>query len=344
MDRAVFFASVRRSNFEGRLKQGQVEGLSRILDYRATAWPKMIDEELAYVLATAQWESSHSLQPIEEGYPLIGDRLRAYQKKLKYWPWFGRGLPQLTHETNYIKFGIRNPDDMLKWDESLRVLFEGMVLGRFRNAKLADYITAEAQDYVHARNIVNGRRKGEELPDRAREIAALAVDYLKALRAASASPLTQPLAVDTRAAQERLVALCYHLGSPDGVLGEATVGAIASFQFTNALPITGQLDPATVELLMSDRASPSEVADARERDDMEDIQGSKTVDGAQKAQQGGYGLVGLVATALMAHPKGAGVLLLGGAAVWCIARVAQGVTEVKQARLEDHRTGANLGR
>ena len=344
MDRAIFFGIVRRRNFDGRLKQGQVEGLGRILDYRAAHWPKMIDEELAYVLATAQWETDHTMQPIEEGYPLTGDRLREYQRKLRYFPWYGRGHVQLSWETNYIRFGVKPPEKALEWDTSLRVMFEGMIFGKFRDAKLADYITADKQDYVQARNIVNGRRKGEELPDHARAIAALAVDYLAALRAAATSPMTQPMAVDMKAAQERLMALLYHCGDPDGVLGEATVGAIASFQFTNALPITGQLDPATVELLMSEKAAPSEVADAREQDTIKDLSGSKTVEGAKVAQEGGYGLAGVLLTALVGHPKGFVAMGLGLAGLWCIARISHGVKTVTDARLNDHRTGANLGR
>lgn len=339
MDRAVFMGMVRRSNFGGRLTAGQVEGLGRILDWRDIHWPKQSDEELAYVLATAQWETAHSMQPVEEGYPLQGRRLLAYQRKLAYYPWFGRGLVQLTHKVNYDKFRVSTPEDALKWDVSLRVMFDGMIFGRFRGPKLADFITPEKQDYVMARSIVNGRPRGAILPDRAKEIAALAVDYLAALRASRASPYRQPPARKVKSVQERLRSLNYHVGRIDGVLGEATAGAISKFQFTNALPVTGQLDDATMKALMSEQAAPSEVADARAQDTT--VEGSTSLQVAKNTTASGYGLLGAVAAWATAGGHGAlpaAVAIIFSLYVLHLAKRAAAV------RLDDHKSGANLGR
>ncbi|MGJ0393049.1 MAG: peptidoglycan-binding domain-containing protein [Methylocystis sp.] len=344
LDRAVFFGHVRRSNFEGRLKAGQVEGLNKTLDYRDAHWPRMIDEELAYVLATFQWESGHSMQCIEEGWPMSGERLKAYQRKLRYFPWHGRGPPQLTFETNYIKFGVADqPDALLAFDTGLRVLFEGMIYGRFRGAKLADFISPARQDYVGARNIVNGRRKGEALPDKAREIAALAEDYLAALRAARASDFAHPASDAVKAAQQELQRLRYQLGRVDGVVGEATVGALAMFQFTNALPVTGQLDEATLALLQSGGGCPSELASAREQDAPDTLEGSRTIAATKKAETSAYGLIGVAIAWSAAHPQGVKLLLAMGG-LFLLTRIVSGVREAAAARLDDHKSGANLGR
>lgn len=170
MDRTAFFASVRRSLFGGRLTEGQVEGLNRILDYRASKWPAMIDEELAYLLATAYHETGRAMQPIPEG---GGEK---YLKSKPYYPWYGRGLVQITWRRNYLKWGITTPDDALEWNTALRVIFEGMIFGTFTGRKLADHISAAGQDYRAARAIVNGN-------DRAREIADYAEAFLEAFHA-----------------------------------------------------------------------------------------------------------------------------------------------------------------
>lgn len=175
----TFFDQVRQSLFRGHLTQNQVDGMERILNYRDAKWPKMIDDELAYLLATAKWETGHTMQPIEEGYPLTGDALRDYQRGLRYAPWFGRGLVQITHLVNYRKFGITKIEDAgraLEWDMALDIIFRGMILGKFgaNGDKLADYIGGGKLDYVGARHIVNGT-------DRDDEIAAMAHKFRSAL-------------------------------------------------------------------------------------------------------------------------------------------------------------------
>ena len=66
IDRDKFFGRVRVMPFGGALHQGQVDGCNAILD----AWearPAFTDLRwLAYMLATAKWETAHTMQPIEE--------------------------------------------------------------------------------------------------------------------------------------------------------------------------------------------------------------------------------------------------------------------------------------
>lgn len=183
LDKKTFFDRVRRAPFGGRLTRPQVEGMARILDYRDTHWPAMIDEELAYVLATVYHETAHTMQPVTER----GGA--AYLRSKAYYPWHGRGLVQITWKRNYAKWGITNPEDALQWPVSLHILFEGMVKGMFTGRKLAHYIDAERQDFAGARRIINGT-------DRAAMVAGYAEAFLDALehaRAGAAAPAPPPV-------------------------------------------------------------------------------------------------------------------------------------------------------
>lgn len=168
MNAEYFFDRVRRAVFGGRLTARQVDGLNQILAYRDEKWPKMSYAELAYVLATVTHETAFEMQPIIE---------RGGQKYLQskpYWPFYGRGLVQITWERNYKLFKISPPEDALKWPVALDVTFRGMIFGMFTGKKLADYIGAGKCDYITARRIINGN-------DRARLIAGYARAYKDAL-------------------------------------------------------------------------------------------------------------------------------------------------------------------
>ena len=172
MNSQYFFDRIRLAVFGGKLTQSQVSGINKILSYRDSNWPKMSDDELAYVLATVTHETGFKMQPITEwGSP-------QYLKSKKYWPWIGRGLIQITWKTNYLKFGIKDPESALTWPVALDVAFRGMILGMFTGKKLSDYIKpGKTLDYVGARAIINGT-------DRAQLIAHYANAYQNALQQA----------------------------------------------------------------------------------------------------------------------------------------------------------------
>lgn len=150
MNRAYFFNRIRQAVFGGKLTQSQVEGLTKILDYRDKVWPKMPDEELAYLLATVTHETGHKMQPVREA---GGEK---YLRTKNYYPWVGEGLVQVTWEVNAKKFGAKKPGDLMTWPIALRAAFEGMIKGMFTGKKLADYIGGGRCDYVNARRIING--------------------------------------------------------------------------------------------------------------------------------------------------------------------------------------------
>ena len=175
MNRSYFFRRVRESLFSGKLSAKQAEGLTKILDYRDQKWPGMSNDELAYLLATAKWETAHTMQPIAE----MGSA--SYLRSKPYWPWIGRGLVQITWEANYKKYGITDPKKALEWPTALHVIFDGMIKGMFTGKKLADYIGDGKRDYVGARKIINGM-------DKAKQIALIAEGFREALVQANERP------------------------------------------------------------------------------------------------------------------------------------------------------------
>lgn len=138
----------------------------------------LLRNQAAYVLATAFWETAHTMEPVREAFWLSED-WRA--KNLRYYPWYGRGFVQLTWETNYEAMGRRlgldlttDPDVVMRPDTAAKILVVGMREGIFTGKKLDDYITLQSSDYRGARRIVNGM-------DKASAIAELAEDYEAAL-------------------------------------------------------------------------------------------------------------------------------------------------------------------
>ena len=171
MNRRYFFERIRHALYDGRLTNAQVEGLMRLLDYRAAKYPDMTDDQFAYLLATVKWETGDAMVPVREA---GGER---YLKTKKYYPWVGEGLVQVTWEANAKKFGAKRPGDLMSWPIALHAAFEGMSKGLFTGKKLADYVVDGRADYVGARRIINGT-------DQAPRIARFALAFRHALRQA----------------------------------------------------------------------------------------------------------------------------------------------------------------
>lgn len=153
----------------------------------------LLRNQLAYVLATAYWETARTMKPVKEAYWLSEDWRK---KNLRYYPWYGRGYVQLTWEANYRKAQDKtgypfhkNPDTALKSEPAAVVLVRGSKEGWFTGKKLSDFITLEQSDFVNARRIINGT-------DRAKEIAEIAKEYDSLLKAegygVTSNPSTKP--------------------------------------------------------------------------------------------------------------------------------------------------------
>lgn len=136
----------------------------------------LLRNELAYVLATAYWETAKTMKPVKEAFWLSEDWRK---KNLRYYPWYGRGFVQLTWERNYIKAGkelgvdlTTNPDKVMEPYISAQILIVGMIEGWFTGKKLSDYITLQKSDFKGARRIINGVDKDDEIAEIAKKYDA----------------------------------------------------------------------------------------------------------------------------------------------------------------------------
>lgn len=187
IDPAAFFTAVRVRLFNGVLTQGQVDGINAVLaewGARGHTDPRW----LAYALATTKHETNSTMQPVREAYYLgEPEPAESYRKTLRYYPFYGRGMVQLTWESNYRRMSalvgadlVTDPDKALEPAISAAILIEGMVHGDFTGRKLSDYFNDTVDDPEGARAIVNGS-------DRAEQIAALYRGFLDALALSKAA-------------------------------------------------------------------------------------------------------------------------------------------------------------
>lgn len=186
MNKQKFYDTIRG---DLNLTTQNVFGTDKILDYGLARGTKLGD--MAYILATAWWETAQTMHPVVEANWLS----EVWRKKnLRYYPWHGRGLIQTTWEDNYVKiakaiglpgdFFTKDPDLLLKWEHSLPALFVGMEQGIYTGKKLSDYIDdidedddEDLREWKAARRIVNGT-------DEASTIAKLALTFEEGLKAA----------------------------------------------------------------------------------------------------------------------------------------------------------------
>lgn len=173
IDRTRFFVKARSNPFGGMLKQGQVNGCNAILDGWERQFVNGDKRWLAYMLATAKWETQHSMQPVREAYYLgEPEPAESYRKTLRYYPHYGRGYVQLTWEDNYRKEGDRlgidllsDLDKALDPDIAAKVMFDGMEHGIFTGAGLPLYFSAKTNNPKGARAIINGTDHDEDVAD-----------------------------------------------------------------------------------------------------------------------------------------------------------------------------------
>jgi putative chitinase len=202
MNQDLFLASVNRDLFHMKISQKQVSGTQAILQGWETSG-YTDDRWLAYMLGTTYWETAKTMQPIEE---YGKGKTRPYGSKIKHSGllysipdkiYYGRGLVQLTWYENYELMGrllnlplLQQPELALVMDNAIRIMFEGMTkgsssFGDFTGKCLEMYFNRTTEDWVMARSIINGRRKGESLPDHAEEIANISKTIYHAIKLAA---------------------------------------------------------------------------------------------------------------------------------------------------------------
>lgn len=137
-----------------------------------------LDTQVAYVLATTQWETAQTFRPVREAF---WETEEWRKKHFRYYPFYGRGFVQLTWKNNYEKYSrllgidlVNNPDLAMEPATALFVLVHGFRTGTFTGRKITDYITMSHTDFINARRCINGS-------DHAGDIARLAEKFLRSL-------------------------------------------------------------------------------------------------------------------------------------------------------------------
>lgn len=196
----AFFDSVRNDlAARGGLTESQVAGLNTIV--KEGERRELPLNMLAYIMATAYWETGKTFAHVEEGF-YLGSRAESFQRGLRYAPYHGRGWSQLTWDYNYKKAGdmlgidlVSNPDLALIPENSSAILFWGMTTGAFTGKSMADYIDTkdesdqeDLREFANARRVVNGT-------DRQVEIGKIALTFERALKAGGylgEEPIVEP--------------------------------------------------------------------------------------------------------------------------------------------------------
>ena len=166
-----------RSDWKWKHDLLTMEGTITAIRRTCKALGLVLDAQIAYVLATAQWETAHTLRPVREAFWLKnGEQWR--RDNLQYYPYYGRGYVQLTWQYNYAKYSqmlglnlVATPDLALTPHIALFVLVHGFTLGVFTGHRLPSYISTDKADLVKARQCINGL-------DHAHDVAELATSYL----------------------------------------------------------------------------------------------------------------------------------------------------------------------
>jgi predicted chitinase len=136
-----------------------------------------LSEQIAYVLATVEWETAHTFKPVREAY--WKDEEWRRRNLSRYYPYYGRGYVQLTWKDNYRKYSeilgidlVKDPDLAMEPPTALFILVHGFKTGTFTGKKISDYINSQETDFINARRCIN-------VLDKAEEIAALAEKFLE---------------------------------------------------------------------------------------------------------------------------------------------------------------------
>lgn len=180
-----FFDAIREKPFGGSLTSAQVAGCNNIIGAWNVHFPNADKRFVANSLAQTFHETNQKMEPVREAYWLNEDWRK---RRLRYYPFYGRGYVQLTWDYNYEhatsclhSLGLlsaeqslmKNPDLALDAGVAVCILIYGMSEGWFTRRKLSDYFNDKINDPIEARRIVS--------TDDASLIAGYHVDFLEAM-------------------------------------------------------------------------------------------------------------------------------------------------------------------
>lgn len=188
MKRELFIQQINAN--VGKITPPATAGIELILDEAEKRNTPIND--LAYILATAWWETAKTMQPVREAFFISKDTSKAEQwrkRNLHYYPYYGRGYVQLTWKHNYKFAGeklghdfVNHPDLVMDPQNAIEIMFTGMQQGWFSGKSLDDYIddieesdNKDIAEYIQARKVINGK-------DKAVAIAGIALKFEGSLR------------------------------------------------------------------------------------------------------------------------------------------------------------------
>jgi predicted chitinase len=159
------------NNYDFSTKEGTVKAIIKECKKQGLS----LKNQIAYVLATVEWETANTFKPVNEAFWMSEEWKR---KNLRYWPYIGKGFVQLTWKANYQKYSqilgldlVNNPDKVLEPNVSLFILVHGCKNGTFTGMKIEDYIDNNKTDFYNARRVINGIDKAQEIAVIARQWA-----------------------------------------------------------------------------------------------------------------------------------------------------------------------------
>ena len=183
INREFFFDYIRHKLHFGRLKQSQVNGYNKILDFWENENLKDV-RWLAYVLATTYHETDKTIKPLKEYGKGRGKKYGIPDTDTGQ-VYYGRGYVQLTWKVNYAKYTtilnidlVNNPDLALEQEVATKILFHGMTSGNFTGKSLGHYFNENKTDWYNARRIINGTDKMYLIGDYGKDFfAAISFNY-----------------------------------------------------------------------------------------------------------------------------------------------------------------------
>ena len=146
------------------------EASLRVLLSHIQADPEMEDQRwVAYLLATARWETQYTYSPVEENGKGAGHSYGVPDPQTGK-AYYGRGYVQITFKDNYARFSpivgqdlVNHPELALEPDVAYKIASVGMRGGMFTGVGLHHYIHDDVADYVNARRIINGLDKADTI-------------------------------------------------------------------------------------------------------------------------------------------------------------------------------------
>lgn len=167
IDKVKFYTEIRAKELFKSLTQTQVDTIDALIN---ECEKQGVDDprQIAYIFATAYHECYKPKMPNTRMTPMKEFGGEAYLQSKKYYPYYGRGLSQLTWKYNYEKESKRLGIDLLKHPDLILDIplaasshVYCMKHGTYTGKKLDDYINPAKCDFLNARRIINGTDKQE---------------------------------------------------------------------------------------------------------------------------------------------------------------------------------------